>query len=100
MAAASKGPGAEGGRSGPGVCLVSGAGPALHPFLTTAATAFGRPVCRLGLAYRGDSAITPEDIFCALGRGVNFLNWAGLAEGPTAGDALSTAVASLGGDRH
>jgi aryl-alcohol dehydrogenase-like predicted oxidoreductase len=62
----------------------------------TSANAFGRPVCRLGLASYTSSAITPDDVFHALDRGVNFLNWAGLAEGPSARDAFSSAVASLG----
>ena len=73
--------------------------PALHPFLVTPAQAFGCPVCRLGLASYGQTAITPDDILHALGRGVNFLNWQGLAEGSSGGDAYCSAVASLGGDR-
>jgi aryl-alcohol dehydrogenase-like predicted oxidoreductase len=79
-----------------GYGLGHGTSPALHPFLVAPASAFGLPVCRLGLASYGGSAITPEDVLYALGRGVNFLNWAGLAEGPAGGDALSAAVASLG----
>jgi len=74
-----------------------GAVPALHPFLVT--RAFGFPVCRLGLASYGQTAITPDDVLSALGRGVNFLNWQGLAEGPTCGDAFTAAVASLGAGR-
>jgi predicted aldo/keto reductase-like oxidoreductase len=74
--------------------------PALHPFLVTPAQAFGRPVCRLGLASYGLTAITPDDILYALGRGVNFLNWQGLAEGPSNSDAFCSAVASLGADRR
>ena len=31
---------------------------------------------------------------------MNFLNWPGLAEGPSHGDAFSTAVASLGRQRE
>src|SRR5262245_28447051 len=73
--------------------------PALHPFLVTPAQAFGCPVCRLGLASYGQTAITPDDILQALGRGVNFLNWQGLAEGPSDGDAYCSAVASLGANR-
>jgi aryl-alcohol dehydrogenase-like predicted oxidoreductase len=61
---------------------------------------FAPPVCRLGLASYGASTITPEDIFYALERGVNFLNWAGLAEGPSEGDAFSKAVAVLGTRRQ
>jgi aryl-alcohol dehydrogenase-like predicted oxidoreductase len=57
-------------------------------------------VCRLGLASYGQTAITPEDIQHALGRGVNFLNWQGLAEGPAGGDAYCSAVASLGAERR
>jgi aryl-alcohol dehydrogenase-like predicted oxidoreductase len=74
-----------------------------HPldlFLVTPATAFGLPVCRLGLASYGQTAITPDDIFFALSQGVNFLNWQGLAEGPSTGDAFSTAVSSLGANRQ
>ena len=59
----------------------------------------GRPVCRLGLASYGKTSITPEDIFHAIGRGINFLNWAGLADGPAGGDAFTGAVAALGPDR-
>jgi len=73
--------------------------PVLHPFLVTPAQAFGRLVCRLGLASYGQTAITPEDVLYALGRGVNFLNWQGLAEGPSDGDAFCSAVAALGTDR-
>jgi aryl-alcohol dehydrogenase-like predicted oxidoreductase len=81
----------------PGGCgLGHGASPVLHPFLVAPAPAFGLPVCRLGLASYGGSAITPEDVLYSLGRGVNFLNWAGLAEGPSGGDAFTAAVASLG----
>lgn len=74
--------------------------PFLHPFLVMPASAFGRPVCRLGLASHGETAITPDDVFYAVGRGVNFLNWPGFAEGPPGEDACSEAVASLGADRH
>jgi aryl-alcohol dehydrogenase-like predicted oxidoreductase len=73
---------------------------AVHPFLITPAAAFGQPVCRLGLASYGETAITPADIFYALDRGVNFLNWAGLAEGPPGTDAFSETVASLGANRQ
>ncbi len=73
--------------------------PVLHPFLVTSAAAFGQPVCRLGLASYGQTAITPEDVLYALSRGINFLNWQGLAEGPSRGDAFSQAVAALGTNR-
>jgi predicted aldo/keto reductase-like oxidoreductase len=71
----------------------------LHPFLITPASAFGIPVCRLGLASYGQNAITPDDVFSAVERGVNFLNWQGLAEGPSNGDAFTAAISSLGGAR-
>jgi predicted aldo/keto reductase-like oxidoreductase len=54
----------------------------------------GRPVCRLGLASRGEGGLTPEDVRHAVGRGVNFLNWCG------APDGLSRAVAELGPRRR
>jgi predicted aldo/keto reductase-like oxidoreductase len=69
---------------------------ALHPFLITPAAAFGVPVCRLGLASYGQTAITPDDVFHALSRGVNFLNWQGLAEGAADRDAYCKTVAALG----
>jgi predicted aldo/keto reductase-like oxidoreductase len=71
----------------------------MHPFLITPGDAFRVPVCRLGLASYGQTSITPDDIFYALGRGINFLNWQGLAEGPSKGDAFTAAVAALGTDR-
>ena len=56
--------------------------------------AFGKPVCRLGLASHMDTDIEPADILHALGRGVNFLNWAGDAE------VFSRTIAGLGPRRH
>jgi predicted aldo/keto reductase-like oxidoreductase len=85
--------------SGPDPDRESGVAPALHPFLVAPAAAFGRPVCRLGLASYGKTAITPDDVLFAIERGVNFLNWQGLAEGPSAGDAFTSAVAGLGPGR-
>jgi aryl-alcohol dehydrogenase-like predicted oxidoreductase len=73
-------------------------GPSLHPFLV--APSFGLPVCRLGLASYGRTAITPDDVLSAIDRGVNFLNWQGLAEGPSDGDAFTRAVSSLGTQRQ
>src|SRR3954469_4904191 len=64
--------------------------PPIAPFFRRPASAFGRPVCRLGLACRGGSGLRPEDVHRALGRRVDFLNW------PGAEDALSRAVAELG----
>jgi predicted aldo/keto reductase-like oxidoreductase len=67
------------------------------PFLVT--SAFGPPVCRLGLASYGPTALTPDDVLGAVARGVNFLNWAGLDEWPPDGDPFVPAVASLGARR-
>jgi aryl-alcohol dehydrogenase-like predicted oxidoreductase len=96
MGAASEGPADQNAISD----VQLGASSAPHSFLVTPSITFGKPVCRLGLAARDNSAITPEDVFYALDRGVNFLNWPGLAEGPTAGDAFSAAVTSLGPRRQ
>ena len=49
---------------------------AVSPFLTTPAEAFGKPVCRLGLASHGRTSTTPGDVLHAPERGVNFLLWA------------------------
>ena len=68
--------------------------PPIAPFFRRPASAFGRPVCRLGLACRGGSGLRPEDVHHALGRGVDFLNWPGTE------DALSRAVAELGPRRE
>jgi len=64
------------------------------PFLSRDATAFGKPVCRLGLASHGATALTPDDILHALDRGVNFLNWAGDE------DVFSRTIARLGTRRE
>ena len=50
-------------------------GSALHHFLVTPAQVFGLPVCRLGLASYGRTAISPDDVLSAVDRGINFLNW-------------------------
>src|SRR5262245_20475341 len=68
------------------------------PFLQCPATAFGKPVCRLGLAALGDAGLTEDDVLAALDRGVNFLNWPGVESGT--GDALSRVVAGLGRRRE
>jgi aryl-alcohol dehydrogenase-like predicted oxidoreductase len=70
---------------------------ALHPFLV--ARGFGVPVCRLGLASYGRTALGPDDILSAVERGVNFLNWQGLAEGASEGDPFVDAISSLGDRR-
>ena len=80
-----------------GVSRETPAGSALHPFLV--ASVFGNPVCRLGLASYGRTDITPDDVLSAVDRGVNFLNWQGLAEGASDGDAFTAAVSCLGARR-
>jgi predicted aldo/keto reductase-like oxidoreductase len=72
------------------------------PWLLTPAWAFGKPVCRLGLASRGypASAITADDVLHAVNRGVNFLNWPGEADEPGGADAVSDAIASMGTRRE
>lgn len=72
----------------------------LHPFLLTTVGDFCVPVCRLGLASYGKTSITPEDVLDAIERGINFLNWQGLAEGPAQQDAFTAAVRSLGPRRN
>jgi predicted aldo/keto reductase-like oxidoreductase len=52
------------------------------------------PVCRLGLASRGDCHLVPADIHHALDRGVNYLNWCGTS------NVLSQVIADLGQRRR
>jgi len=47
-------------------------------------------VCRLGLATRGNTHPTPDDIWLSIERGINFLNWCGHK------DAMSDVVSQLG----
>jgi predicted aldo/keto reductase-like oxidoreductase len=63
------------------------------PFLTAS---FGRlgPVCRLGLASRGNSGLAAAEVRRALDRGVNFLNWCGTP------NPFSRAIADLGPRRR
>lgn len=68
----------------------------MNDFLACPASAFGKPVCRLGLATRGGSGLAPDDVLLAVDRGVNFLNWPGEADGPRCDDGLSAAIAALG----
>jgi len=76
--------------------------PPLTPFLACPSTAFGKTVCRLGLASRGwpASVLTPDDVIHAVEEGVNFLNWPGEADEPGGADAVSGAVAGLGSRRE
>jgi predicted aldo/keto reductase-like oxidoreductase len=67
--------------------------------MTCPAEAFGKPVCRLGLASHGATALTADDVLHAVQCGVNFLNWAGEADRPGGVDAFSSAIASLGAQR-
>jgi aryl-alcohol dehydrogenase-like predicted oxidoreductase len=62
----------------------------------TPATAFGKPVRRLGLASHGQTAVTPDDVLYAVERGVNFLNWPGGPRSDGGPDAFSKAIAALG----
>jgi aryl-alcohol dehydrogenase-like predicted oxidoreductase len=74
--------------------------PPYSSFLTCPASAFGKPVARLGLASRGATGLRPDDVLHAIERGVGFLNWPGFAEGPDGADAISSVVASLGRQRE
>jgi predicted aldo/keto reductase-like oxidoreductase len=64
--------------------------PFLHVRFAGPRAALPFPVCRLGLATRGDSQLTAGDVGFAVEKGVNFLNWCGVADG------LSAFVADLG----
>jgi predicted aldo/keto reductase-like oxidoreductase len=51
------------------------------------------PVCRLGLATRGNTHLQTEDVLLAWERGINYWNWCGSEDG------MSRAVRELGPDR-
>ncbi|MDA0840043.1 MAG: aldo/keto reductase [Planctomycetota bacterium] len=51
------------------------------------------PVCRLGLATRGNTSLDAEDVHMAFERGINYWNWCGKPDG------LSNAVGELGAQR-
>jgi predicted aldo/keto reductase-like oxidoreductase len=61
---------------------------------TTQHPALSPSLCRLGLATRGGTNLAVEDVYFALGRGINFLNWCGTP------DALSRTIAELGPRRR
>ena len=44
-------------------------------------TQSGDPVCRLGLATRGNTHLTSQDVTHAINRGINYLNWCGHPDG-------------------
>jgi predicted aldo/keto reductase-like oxidoreductase len=67
--------------------------PFLHTTWRDPCTGTSRPLCRLGLATRGNTSLTSDDVLLAVERGVNFLNWCGVPDG------LSAAVAGLGAAR-
>ena len=51
------------------------------------------PVCRLGLATRGNTHLDVDDVFHAYHRGINYWNWCGHKDG------MSRAVGELGSNR-
>jgi predicted aldo/keto reductase-like oxidoreductase len=66
----------------------------LHVPFHARSFAYDRPVCRLGLASRGNTHLQADDIRRALARGVNFLNWCGTP------NAMSQTIAELGPQRR
>ncbi len=51
------------------------------------------PVCRLGLATRGNTHLTRKDVLLALDRGLNYWNWCGHLDG------MAEAIRELGSQR-
>ena len=52
------------------------------------------PVCRLGLATRGNTFLSAEDVRLAMGSGINYLNWSGHEDG------MSQAIEELGSSQR
>jgi predicted aldo/keto reductase-like oxidoreductase len=65
----------------------------LHTSFRSPRAALPGTICRLGLATRGTTGLTPDDVEHAVASGVNFLNWCGVADG------LSDYIANLGARR-
>jgi len=66
----------------------------MHPdTLRISPPSFPIPVCRLGLATRGNGRLAATDVHRAIESGVNFLNWCGHVDG------LSRAIGELGSRR-
>lgn len=65
-------------------------------WLTTSAFAplLAEPVCRLGLAGRGNTHLRADDVLYAVENGVNYLNWCAREDG------FSRAIATMGEDRR
>ena len=74
--------------------------PAYAPFVTCHGSAFGKPARRLGLASRGVTQLSCDDVLAAIEQGVNFVNWPGASEGPAVRDSFSSAIAELGPRRE
>src|SRR5262249_20186045 len=72
--------------------IVSPVPPYLQKTLAVLRHSGAEPICRLGLATRGESQLQVHDVMHALDRGVNFLNWCGCGHA----DVLSRTVAALG----
>lgn len=73
---------------------MSGSGPDPIPARWARFPGLGR-VCRAGLATRGRSRLTADDVCRAIDAGVNYLNWCGVGHD----DGLVKAVRSLGRQR-
>ena len=56
----------------------------LHTPFRSPRTSLPQKLCRLGLATRGTTGLTSDDISHAVARGVNFLNWCGVEDGLSA----------------
>ena len=65
----------------------------LQPARYAEIAGFGQ-VCRLGLASRGDTGMSVNDVLAAIDRGINYLNWCGYADG------LSAAIRGGAGPRR
>jgi predicted aldo/keto reductase-like oxidoreductase len=65
----------------------------LHTTFPGLAPGSRRRICRLGLASRGNTYLTADDVAYAMSRGINFLNWCGTP------NAFAQGLAELGASR-
>jgi predicted aldo/keto reductase-like oxidoreductase len=61
-----------------------------HTTFPGAISEASRPICRLGLASRGNTHLAADDVFYAVNRGISFFNWCGTP------NAFAQALAELG----
>ena len=72
--------------------------PTMHPFFTFRQSL--PPVRRLGLATRGNTHLTQDDVWLALHAGINYWNWCGHEDGMASDSSRTRLKAQRCDDRY